>query len=1027
MLAPRLAFALSKPRWMSSPLALGWGACVAGLIGWSATGCFPFGATLPWSQGLRASVASSPRLKSFPPGVAEELVYYDSQIQGVGAIQASGAPEAAAQVNQQVALMAGQIQMVLEEEVPLAVVERCVRALVDDAAKSSAGRQNGLLFASGMRTARASQALLNPVLHPSPEVQAELDRERPAITHVAEVRNAAEASGAGEDEAEEIAARINGRLQQPMDEKTLKFQVLQEATKIQGQVLKKRDGTMMEAITAQSSGPLKAVLERTGKISPEEYERAVRDAFAGNLTTSLPILQRDFERLQAIHELYPWRRYDQSRDSRAYYFGVDAQLNLYLTLADRNPTSAELRALAYKTTLSLRTRNPEVERRISAALATLPSAQAQRNRWFETRNEIATLELQRAAGVVLSTKEERALVELGKKEAELLRELDEMAQNERIKDSPFAPDAGWKTLQASVAPHVAVVSFIRYRRMDPLNHDLTQWPRHYGAFVLTSDELSWVPLGPATDLEPAVDDYLAALGTPGCDLEAKKAKAREFYQHTWSPLVAALGQRDQVTIIPDGSLQLVPFEAAYDGEAWLADRYRISYELTERQLLGEYEPKVPVGPALIVAGGPYSARPKGLRFGERLTRDMFRELPGLDGEVRQVAEVLPSAELVMGTQATDALFMGRRAPRIVHIAAHGVYLPLASGQGPGERGLVVLEGSPPDAAHSLRSVRRARDASAMSRAAIVLSPSDEPSTDGFLTAFEVAAGNLWGTELVVLSACETGRGKPDAARGIQGLRRAFFGVGVNSLVTSLWPVEDRATQDLMLGFYRRLMSGVSRIDALREASRSVRESHRDPTIWAPFVLFGKGSPLPPTDATGTSQPREDGETRFRRAMAQRRLRHSSSPMGTAHWSMAAEPEEAVDAFVARDVHDHQPMTLTLLGRRSSLSLTLADYGGPGRYTGLSARSSVVKDPLTADTRTLHTEGTALELKASTLEVSTDSPKQGFTGRFELLLRDGRRASGEFQLPTGLPPAPAWMLRAMQREGTTPSQNPSRTP
>src|SRR5207253_1536836 len=91
------------------------------------------------------------------------------------------------------------------------------------------------------------------------------------------------------------------------------------------------------------------------------------------------------------------------------------------------------------------------------------------------------------------------------------------------------------------------------------------------------------------------------------------------------------------------------------------------------------------------------------------------------------------------------------------------------------------------------------------------------SEDGILTALEASSLDLAGTQLVVLSACETGVGTVQPREGVYGLRRAIVLAGAESQVTSLWKVEDSATKDLMVGFYRRLLAGEGRTEALRQA------------------------------------------------------------------------------------------------------------------------------------------------------------------------------------------------------------------
>ena len=117
--------------------------------------------------------------------------------------------------------------------------------------------------------------------------------------------------------------------------------------------------------------------------------------------------------------------------------------------------------------------------------------------------------------------------------------------------------------------------------------------------------------------------------------------------------------------------------------------------------------------------------------------------------------------------------------------------------------------------------------------------------DGVLTAEDVAALDLAATELVVLSACETGLGEVLRGEGVFGLRRAFVLAGAATLVMSLWKVSDDETAELMTDFYRHLSRGSSRGDALREAQLSMkaRPALSHPRYWAAFICQGDPGPL----------------------------------------------------------------------------------------------------------------------------------------------------------------------------------------
>ena len=115
--------------------------------------------------------------------------------------------------------------------------------------------------------------------------------------------------------------------------------------------------------------------------------------------------------------------------------------------------------------------------------------------------------------------------------------------------------------------------------------------------------------------------------------------------------------------------------------------------------------------------------------------------------------------------------------------------------------------------------------------------------ESIVTALELAGMDLWGTQLVVLSACDTGRGDVRLGQGVYGLRRALMVAGAETVVTSLWKVNDGTTAELMEGYYRRLLTGQGRAAALREAMKELRQKKPHPYYWAPFIAIGQDGPL----------------------------------------------------------------------------------------------------------------------------------------------------------------------------------------
>jgi CHAT domain-containing protein len=141
----------------------------------------------------------------------------------------------------------------------------------------------------------------------------------------------------------------------------------------------------------------------------------------------------------------------------------------------------------------------------------------------------------------------------------------------------------------------------------------------------------------------------------------------------------------------------------------------------------------------------------------------------------------------------------------------------------------------------------------MLRSGIVLAganhPDADPTDDGYLTAAEAITLKLDGTELVVLSACNTGQGDVHTGEGVYGLQRSLTVAGARSTLLSLWKVDDAATAEFMTRFYKRLKGGEARSDALAATQQEFRDGlagngeWKDPYYWAAWQLVGDWRPI----------------------------------------------------------------------------------------------------------------------------------------------------------------------------------------
>ncbi|MDB4974048.1 MAG: hypothetical protein JWN48_2389 [Myxococcaceae bacterium] len=573
--------------------------------------------------------------------------------------------------------------------------------------------------------------------------------------------------------------------------------------------------------------------------------------YQGQPSEVTELLRAELYRTEGALAIAPWQRYGKDAQQLSRYFFLQFTVDSALTLAQQNPRDPASASFAYETVLAYRARRSEVDRRISAALSEQASPQARelRSELIALRGAISKLEMKRALGVPFSPGESEQLARDKASAARILDEIDNLVALSRAQDRPFEVRTSMQQLVASIPEQQAVVSFVEFRHAAPAQlEDPSQWPRWYGAFVRTKAALTFVPLASASELETDINAFLHTIAAADQPLSAKYQVARVLHDKTLGKLGAALASVRELRVVSDGMLQLIPLEALYDGQSFMADRYHISYANSERQLAGEHNVRAEAGAALVLLGGPYEETPQPFEPRQALSARHFPRLVHAESEAVSVQRTLPKAQLLRAREANEAALSGA-PPRVLHIAAHGIYLPLQAREGAADRGLVFRPKSAADAApvHSEPRVdyrKPPEDSETLSRAALVLAP-DVTGSDGFLSAYEVAARDLWGTQLVVLSACETGRGEPDRARGVGGLRTAFFTAGAESLVVSLWSVDDQATSELMQTFYSELARGQSRQEALSLASAAVRKKNKDPYVWAPFVLLGATTPLRP--------------------------------------------------------------------------------------------------------------------------------------------------------------------------------------
>jgi CHAT domain-containing protein/Tfp pilus assembly protein PilF len=432
-------------------------------------------------------------------------------------------------------------------------------------------------------------------------------------------------------------------------------------------------------------------------------------------------------------------------------------------------------------------------------------------------------------------------------------------------------------VQSRIPGDAALVELIAYRefRPSPAEGESAWGNARYGAYLLRrSGEPVWADLGEASRIDAQVQAFRTALQTEsaGGQVELRKRGAdvqttgRALYDTVFAPLAPRLQGVRFLLVAPDGVLNLIPLAALRDTEGrYLVERYTLTYLTSGRDLLRFDEAGAPVHPPVVIAAPDYGAlsaaarqvaarSPKAplSRRSRDLTPLQWEPLPGARLEGAAIEKLL-GVKALAGADARESLLKQVHGPRLLHIATHGFFL--ADQQQPPPQ-----TGAPgpqlPGAASGSSFLRPppAMGENPLLRSGLALAGAnqrDEGAEDGILTALEMAGLDLSGTQLVVLSACDTGLGTVANGEGVYGLRRAVVMAGAEAQLTSLWKVSDEVTRKLMESYYRRLIAGEGRSEALRAVQLEMLEDtwRRHPYYWASFLPIGAwGAISPPATA-----------------------------------------------------------------------------------------------------------------------------------------------------------------------------------
>jgi len=403
--------------------------------------------------------------------------------------------------------------------------------------------------------------------------------------------------------------------------------------------------------------------------------------------------------------------------------------------------------------------------------------------------------------------------------ASLEQEANDMERSLSQRSSDFSQGystekVSFENISSLLGDTEAIVELIRIRSFDK---DFTTDSK-YAALVLTKNAMpNLVVLDNGNQLEARYSKFYR-------NAIQQKVVDQYSYDQFWARIEPALAAKKTIYISPDGVYNQINLNTLKKtGGDFVINKFDIAIIGNSKDLIGLKSAKASASKkdAFLLGFPDYGGK-------------FVVSLPGTKVEVEGISKILKTTgyqvSLSEQSEATESKIKSLKGSTLVHIATHGYFLQDA------ESGGLGVDSENAKNNPLLRSgLLLAGAAKTMSGEVL---PNLESNDNGVLTAYEAMNLNLNGTDLIVLSACETGLGDVRAGEGVYGLQRAFIVAGAKAMVMSLWKVDDAATQALMTNFYTNLSKGGSKLKAFKQAQLQLMLKYKEPYYWGAFVMIG---------------------------------------------------------------------------------------------------------------------------------------------------------------------------------------------
>ncbi|TAL68556.1 MAG: tetratricopeptide repeat protein [Bacteroidetes bacterium] len=426
----------------------------------------------------------------------------------------------------------------------------------------------------------------------------------------------------------------------------------------------------------------------------------------------------------------------------------------------------------------------------------------------------------------------------------------------------------WQDVQSELKDGEAAIEIIRFNYYDKGWTDTV----YYAALIVTKStkehpELVLLKNGNELDFK-YIEGYKKVIELQREGLLSKEESDKimgELYNQFWKPIEKKLQGIKKAFLSLDGVYNLINLETLINPATnkYLIDEIDLQLITSTRDLVISTQGKTRKDNVADLFGRPnYKLNEENRQklainlknsekqfFSDNTLRDLTRlkisDLPGTEIEVKNISKVMKDkgweAKVFVGDSALEEVVKNIENPKVLHIATHGYFLSDVELEKKSVIGQLTTKtfGIESSKAYENPLLRSGLLFAGAERELDTNYTETSHTDNGILTAYEAMNLILDNTELVVLSACETGLGKIKNGEGVYGLQRAFIVAGAKAIIMSLWKVSDQATQELMTSFYTKWLEGKSKRQAFREAQLELMKLHPEPYYWGAFVMVGE--------------------------------------------------------------------------------------------------------------------------------------------------------------------------------------------